>query len=186
MLDAFTSGVNPDGLKSREDIKIFICYLLSSVSEELSSETLVDFISSNGFANYFEITGALEELEEIGNVIVLENGKLKIGENGRVVAGTLSAKLPATVKERAMNAAVCLVSRLNNEKENSIEITPYKKGYNVTCDVLDGELSLMSITVYAPDEANAKRIGDNFLDNPQLIYKTLLAKLLKDDGILSE
>jgi len=183
MLDAFTSGVTPDGLKSREDIKIFICYLLSSVSQELPSEILVDFISSNGFANYFEITGALDELEKTGNVIVSEEGNLKIGENGKVVAGTLSAKLPRTVREKAMNASMKLISRLNNEKENSIEITPCDKGYNITCNVLDGKLSLMSITVYAPDEANAKRIGDNFLDSPQDIYKAVLSKLLKDDTI---
>ena len=57
--DVFTGGIEPGGLRSKDEIRILICYLLSSVSVPLSREDILSIMQENGFANYFEVTDSL-------------------------------------------------------------------------------------------------------------------------------
>ena len=186
MLDAFTSGVAPDGLKSKEDIKIFICYLLNSVPRQLSAELVTGVMLSGAIANYYEIKSATEELIE--NKIVFKNsdGTLSLSDNGKTIAKTLYSTLPSTVRTRAMNSAMLLISRLVNEEENKAEIVPCGSGYTVKCSVMDGELSLLNLDIYAPDKENASRIADSFLEAPQQLYKVMLAFLIGDEAVFGK
>ena len=45
-IDAFTGGVQPDGLKNKSDIKVLICFLLSNGSQPLSRKDLTDIFRS--------------------------------------------------------------------------------------------------------------------------------------------
>ena len=67
--DAFTGGVEPGGLRSKDEIRILLCYLLASVPAPLSRDDILTIMQENGFANYFEVTDSLSELEENGNVL---------------------------------------------------------------------------------------------------------------------
>ena len=78
--DAFTAGVEPGGLQSKDEIRILLCYLLTSVGVPLHKEAILQSVQANGLANYFEVTDALEALCENGNLTrgkgrrVLRNG----------------------------------------------------------------------------------------------------------------
>ncbi|MBQ6569881.1 MAG: DUF4364 family protein [Clostridia bacterium] len=186
MLDAFTSGVAPDGLKSKEDIKIFICYLLGSIPRSITFDLLSDIMLSCAVANYYEISSAVEELIDSGNIIKNADGTLGLTENGQQISKNLYSNLPVTVRKRAMNCAMILISRLQNEEENSVEITKLESGYNVRCNVMSGDMRLLGLDIYAPDNENAKRISDTFLDAPQQIYKLLLAFLIDDESVFGK
>ena len=67
--DAFTGGIEPGGLRTKNEIRILICYLLASVNAPLSKNDILSIIQDNGLANYFEVTDALSELTEHGNVV---------------------------------------------------------------------------------------------------------------------
>ena len=51
--DAFTAGVEPGGLRTRDEIRIQLCYLLTSVNAPLSREDNLQSVQGLGLANYF-------------------------------------------------------------------------------------------------------------------------------------
>ena len=59
--DAFSQGVKPGGLRSRNEIKILICYIICKIDSGITKEQLNEILSSEGLANYFEVNQALSE-----------------------------------------------------------------------------------------------------------------------------
>ena len=91
--DAFTGGVDPGGLWNQNDIRILLCYILSSVNAPLSGQDLSEILQRKALANYFEAGDALAALEQRGNVVRDEDGCYRVTEAGREIAETLDATL---------------------------------------------------------------------------------------------
>lgn len=172
--DAFTAGIELGGLRTRSDIKLLICYLLSSLKHPLTQEMIVESLQSEGLANYFEVCEAIADLNQLGNIQQVEGGYTST-QDGRRVASVLEASLPITVREKAYKAAIRLLTRIKIEQENKVEITKEPVGYSVDCHVLDGEREMMRVTIQVADQIQADYIKKQFLDNPALIYKGVLA-----------
>lgn len=174
--DAFTAGVEFGGLRSRNDIKLLVCYLLSSLNRPLSQELIVEALQSEGLANYFETCGAIAELKQQNNIEACDGG-FCVTQEGRRVASVLESGLPVTVREKAYKAAIHLLTRIRIEQENKVEITAMERGYQVDCRVLDGERQLMRVCVEVPDRIQADFVREQFLARPELIYRGVLALL---------
>ena len=110
--DAFTGGVEPGGLRTKNQIRILICYLLSSVDAPLSRQDIIGIMQDNGLANYFEVTDALAELLGNGNITADEEHPdlLSATRQARMIAKQLDAAVPLSVRERAVSAAVNLLA----------------------------------------------------------------------------
>lgn len=180
-LDAFTGGVTPDGLKSKNDIRILICYLLKGAGRPISREALANMCFEHGFANYFETSEAISDLIECGSIIKNESDEISIGEGGIIAADTLYSKLPITVRERAMSAALKLLARKKIERENEVSIQKRDNGYYVECRTMDGENTMMCIGLATSDEEQARTIRDRFLDVPSKVYTGLINMMLLDN-----
>lgn len=177
-LDALTAGVAPDGLKSKREIKILICFLLNSAPEPLTKEELLEVMLERQLANYFEICGCIEELIGLGSVVRLdEAGTLAVSEKGRDIGLDMQKSLPFTVREKGMAAAMKLITRKRSERENRVEIAPSEGGCQVTCSVMSGDLPLMSVSLYVPGESYAEKVRDKFHDVPQELYRMVLSYL---------
>ena len=100
--DAFTGGVEPGGLRTKNQIRILICYLLSSVDAPLSRQDIIGIMQDNGLANYFEVTDALAELLGNGNITADEEHPdlLSATRQARMIAKQLDAAVPLSVRER--------------------------------------------------------------------------------------
>ena len=149
--DAFDAGIELGGLRTREDIKLLICYLVKSV-DGLTKSILNETMQESGLANYFEVNGALSELVRYGNITVEykdDEELLFITENGREAAETLETNLPRTVREKAINSAIRLMTLARRQQENKITVEKTDKGYLVTFSLQDGEDELMKLTVFA-------------------------------------
>lgn len=174
--DAFTGGIEPGGLRSKDEIRILICYLLASVSAPLSREDILSIMQENGFANYFEVTDSLSELTENGNLACEGDESLYTATaQGQMIARQLDKALPSSVRKKAVAAALNLLARAKRERENRVEITPIPAGYTVTCHVSGGEVELMRFDLYAPDLNQAEMIKRNFHQSPELVYQVMLS-----------
>lgn len=175
--DAFTGGVEPGGLRSKDEIRILICYLLSSVSAPLAKDDILSIMQENGFANYFEVTDSLSELTANGNLLCSEDLSplYTAAPQGKMIAAQLDKALPLSVREKAVAAALNLLARAKRERENKVEIEKIPAGYQVTCHVSGGEVELMRFTLYAPDEKQAQMIKRNFHESPELVYQVMLS-----------
>lgn len=186
--DAFTGGIEPGGLRTKNEIRILICYLLTSVNTPLAKSDLISIAVENGLANYFEVADAIAEMTENGIVAASgENGELcSATEKGYMISKQLDSELPTTVRRKALGAAVNLLAKQKRERENRVEISPEGKGYRVTCHVSGGQTDLMNFSLSVPDLAQANVVRDNFQSYPETVYRMMLALVTGDLGIASD
>lgn len=60
--DTFDEGINPGGMRSKNEIKTLICYLYNSVKENIDKGIVIQAILKQGLANYFETSSAFDDL----------------------------------------------------------------------------------------------------------------------------
>ncbi len=183
MFDAFNAGIEPGGLRNKNDIRILICYMLSSVNAPLAAKDITDILVRYNIVNYFEANDALSALEEQKN-ISLKDGIYSIEPAGRTIAQTLDTSLPLSVRDKVLQATINLMARAKAERENRVDVNAAKNGFNVTCHISDRNNDLMKIELFVPDKKQAEIVKNNFHADPQGIYKLLLAGLTGDEELI--
>ena len=175
--DTFTAGVGPGGLRTKNDIRVLLCYLLASVGAPLPQEDILSILQEYDRANYLEIMDTLSDLQSKGLIQASQEfpGCVTTTQQGREVARQLDVTLPISIREKTVGAAMNLLARAKREQENRVEIKKNDKGYSVTCHVSDGEMDLLAFTLYAPDRYQANQIKKNFHRNPEIVYRAVLA-----------
>lgn len=181
--DAISAGVSKiGGLFNTADIRILICYILSSFDTPVPSKVLCDTLHNEGIANIFEVSDSIAFLIDSGHITELEdNDGLVITDNGRHVAETLNTNISIIVKERAYNAILKMMVKLRNARETSFKITKEDNRAFLTCSALDQGRPFMSIKLLLGDEDQALYIKEKFLENTSEIYTTLLDMLTRRD-----
>ena len=179
--DAFDAGIELGGLRSRDDIRLLICYLLKSVDAPMTREMLNDAMQEDGLANFFEVGQAIEELLKTGNItadILDEDEVITVTEKGREAAELLQTSLPRTVREKAVNSAIRLVTRAKVERENKIEVRKEDDGgYTITFTLFDRGTELMKLSIYVVDSLQLEQVKQNFINDPVKVYSTIITSL---------
>ncbi len=186
--DTFDEGINYGGIRSKNEIRTLICYLFKSIDKPLDKATIVEAIQKKGLANYFETSACFDDLISHNNLVSDENNKgaYILTENGIMVANQLENTLPAAVKEKAYTCAIELLEQKRIEKENVVTISKTDKGYIVNCRISGGDVDLVSLDIYAPDNKQARMIKKNFHKNPELLYKVIMGTITKNKDIIAE
>jgi hypothetical protein len=177
--DAFTAGIEPGGLRTKNEIRILICYLLNSVGVPLSKDGIIAIMQDNGLANYFEVADAVAEMSEKG-ILCRDSGHpdaFTLSDNGKIIAKQLDTALPPSVRNKAVGTALRLLAEAKRERENRVEFIRVDKGYHVICHISGGDMDLMKITLYVPDLNQANMVKKNFHRSPEIVYRMLLALL---------
>lgn len=174
--DAFSQGVEPGGLRSKTQIKLLINYVVANIKEPVSASIIIEALQLHGLANYFEVTQAIDDLIENGNLSETD-GMLYITPKGVVSIDELSEELPNSVKETALADTMKLILLEKRESENTVEIQKTESGYFVTFRIMHKDVTLMELTVYAADFEQAEQLKSNFLKDPAHVYSTVAAAL---------
>lgn len=181
MSNTFIEGVDPDGLKDISDIKYMICYIISSVDEPLTKAMINDILQDDySLANYFEVNQAISELLRVGTVKTQTvNGEEVLALNEEAFEPTMFLKnsLPRSIREKAINCAVKLLTRSRIERENEINVEKLEKGYNVTFTLYDMNTEFMKLTLYVTDECQVDIVKQNFLRDPSKFYSNIISSL---------
>lgn len=178
MQDTFSAGVRLGGLCTLTEIKSLIGYMLYTVDEPIPRQMVLDILTGNGTANYFDCCAALDELERAGNFTEDENG-LTLTDIGRQVAKELGERVRYGLRSEAVRAALRLLARRRRERENSVRIEPLSRGCAVTCITDEGDAPFFSLTLRVADTAQAELIRDRFLDDPVRLYQLVMDELTK-------
>ena len=178
--DAFTAGVEFGGLRTRQEIKLLICFLLESLEKPLSKAQINEIMQGQGLANYFEVNRALDELFTAGtvNIETLDDQEmLLLTQDVRAAAKILENELPKAVREKAINAAVRMQTKARRLRENKIEVEKLENGYHVTFTISDKADVLMRLTVYVADITQVETVKQGFLNDPVSLYSAIIASL---------
>lgn len=180
--DAVSAGVSEiGGLFSSAEVRILICYILSSINQPIPGRLLGDVLHYEGIANYFEVNDSIAALCDSGQIELHNETEdtYVITESGRNIAQTLKSSLPFSVKEHAFSAALKMVSRFRNSKETDIKISREGNKTFITCSAIDNGDPFMSVKLLVTDEEQAVFIKEKFLNNPSGIYSEIIDLLTK-------
>lgn len=179
--DAFDAGIELGGLRSRDDIRLLVCYLLKSIDAPMTRQMLNDAMQEDGLANFFEVGQAIEELLKTGNItadILDEEEVISVTEKGREAAELLQTSLPRTVREKAVNSAIRLTTRAKVERDNKIEVRKEDDGgYTITFSLFDRGTELMKLSIYVVDSLQLETVKQNFINDPVKVYSSIITSL---------
>ena len=184
--DALDAGIRPGGLRSKQDIKILVCYILDKTGLKLSRQSLEQALISSQLVNYFEVTDCISDLIAKGNMKI-EDECCVLTNSGSSIAAELEESLPPVVRDRAVGTALTLYEKEKRERENSVNITPCKNGFTVECKIHGGEDGdLLSLSLSVAGREQAKVIKEHFLESPDIVYSTTIALLTGNKDFVKE
>ena len=125
-----------------------------------------------------------QELLRLQHLIQSDERQIATTVTGGQIGESLSVRIPYTLREKSVKAALQLLKRRRIEKDNKVDIRRLDEGgYAVTCRVMDGELELLQVSLRVADEWQAAQIKEHFLEDPSLLYRSNLAVLTGDAGL---
>ncbi|MBQ7289108.1 MAG: DUF4364 family protein [Clostridia bacterium] len=179
--DALTANVAPGGLNNRTEIRVLLCCLLANAKHPVSARLLKEGLHFEGLVNYFEVAYAMEDLLKNGNIQLVEAEQelYAITDSGKMVADTLCGDLPITVLQKGTQLVARILTRMRNEKENKVEFESVGNGCMVHCSIMEGERTVMKVSLLVPDRICGNRIKESFLEDPESVYVDIMEKLTK-------
>ena len=166
-------------LKDKNDIKIFILYLMRNVGYPLEFENLNDIVIQDGVVGYFDFVECFGELLDTGNVreIKGENGDLyEITEQGKHVSDSLEGNLLGLIRDKSLKSALRLLSFKKRGSDIKCTSEPRDDGrYTLTSSIIEQHEEIMHIELIADNLIELEKMKYNFRDNPEICYKGILA-----------
>lgn len=176
-------------LTDKDDIKIFILYLMNGVGYPVEYDVLHDIAVQDGFVTSFDFIEAFEGLLENGNVEKEKDadGKetLRVTEKGRHIAAVLNGRLLLSVREKALKSALRLLSFQKRGAKISSEAIqlPYGK-YEFKCSISDVDGETLDLKIVFDNQKQLDKASYNFEARPEFIYKGILSLLVGEADYL--
>ncbi len=185
--NTFDKGVVFGGLRSMSEIRLLICYLLKSIDAPISKSLLIDTVQQTALANYFEFNQALSELLENNHIAceIVEGEEMYCAsESGKSLSESLQTDLTWTVRDKAVKAALRLMTDNRRKKENNVEITKTENGYKISLTIYasnnstDENNKLLSLSLYTGDYLQAESIKQGFIADPTRFCEAIMSNLI--------
>lgn len=191
-------------LKEKNDIKIFILYLLKNLNYPLDFNTISDIVVQDEFVSYFDFAECFAELldtetiemlrisEEIVEPSIGENGRpenkseyFKITEKGIVVVEQLQSNLLGIIKEKSLKSAMRLLSFKQRGADLKCTHALREDGkYDLHCEVIENFEPVLQINLVVENEDLLHKMIENFNEHPEVAYRGVLAVLSGDINYL--
>ena len=163
--------------------KALILYIMDKVSKPISNEALLKLTISIDNMNYFYFQQFLLDLLENKYIINYENGEeslYKLTTEGKKALGLVKDLIPGISKFRVDNTFKNTLNDIKNKKSITSEFIPYNENeYSVKCKIVENDLTLFELQVYAGSRDQAKTISDNWNKNAEELYPKILDILTK-------
>ena len=173
-------------LYAEDEIKLFILYLMYHIGRPLEYDDINDIVMQDGFVGGIDFADCFADLLERGNVSEInEEGKLlyQVSDQGMQVLESLQGDLMNYVKTRGLRSAMRLLDfrKRGAKVETSFE-SRLDGCYDLTCAIRDnGPLSL-ELKLVVENSAQLELMRYQFRENPEQIYKGILALLTGEIG----
>ena len=168
-------------LKDKNDIKIFILYLLRHIGYPLDFVSINDIVVQDGFVGYFDFVECFAELLETGNIEEMKNDgeeMYRITPQGIHVADTLDSRLINMIKEKSLKSALRLLSFKERGAKVKFDFhTLQNGGFSAECIITEKDEEILNVTLTLESSNQLERIRHNFYDKPEVVYRGILAVL---------
>ncbi len=172
-------------LRDKNDIKIFILYLLRHIGYPLDFVSINDIVVQDGYVGYFDFAECFAELLETGNIVELpadeaegQDELYEITPQGIHVADNLDSRLLSSIREKSLKSAIRLLSFRERGAKVRFEFQPMAGGrFTVNCIIQEKDEELMNVEMILESSNQLERIRHNFYDKPEVVYRGIMAVL---------
>ena len=168
-------------LKDKNDIKIFILYLLRHINYPLDFNSINDIVAQDGIVTYFDFADCFAELLDTGNIEEIKKGDEElyaITQQGIHVADNLESRLLNMLKEKSLKSALRMLSFRKRGSEIKFDSKPTDDGrYDCCCIIIEHRKEILNVHLILDSPEQVERIRLNFNDKPEIVYRGILAVL---------
>ena len=165
-----------------KDVKVLILYIMAMVEEAVSAQTIYELCYQDDSLSYFTVQEAIPQMIVTGHLEEPEPGLFVITEKGREAQPLTEDAIPFTVRERASVAVRRRSRKLQREKFLRSEIRKGENGDLFTYMAIDDPNgNLLEVSVQAPTLQQARRLEAAFLENPDVLYQSVMIALLEEE-----
>lgn len=166
-------------LTEKNDIKIFILYLLDNIHYPLDFDTINDIVIQDEFVGYFDFAECFAELLDAGHIKEERaNGidMYAITNTGSQVAVQLQSSLMAPIREKSLKSALRILSFQKSNAELKCSVEKREDGkYSFRCSIHENKVPTMELHLVVDSLERAERMKANFNERPEAVYKGILA-----------
>lgn len=174
-------------LTNKNDIKIFILYLLQNIQYPLDFPTINDIVAQNEYVNYFDFAECFAELLDMGHIVEEvtvdpktheEQTCYRISELGADIVSQLQSNLLRSIREQSLKSALRLLSFRKRGAKVTCKTTEQDDGkYSIECTITEMDREVLHIHLVDDSRSRVERMRENFEDRPDVIYKGVMALL---------
>ncbi|MBO4356354.1 MAG: DUF4364 family protein [Clostridia bacterium] len=171
-------------LFKRDDIKIFILYILNCLKNPATYEDINEIVISDDIVAGIDFADCFADLLEAGNISETKSDGVALYGltlQGRQVIDSLQNDISKTVRTQGMRTAL----RLQNFRERgSVISTSYSLRddgkYNLNCTIIDDRQLSLDLTLVVESPNQLELMMHNFDRSPESIYRGIVALLSGD------
>ena len=174
-------------LKSKQDVKVFILHLMDNVKRPLSFTEINEMAMQDDFVRALDFAECFSELLDTENIVCREVGgeqKYIISERGHQVVTTLKNTLSGFIRSQSLKSAMRYLSFSQRGAEMESFITNEGKKSKLTCRISEEGEELFSLSMSLDNEYQLELMRHTFEQDPERIYKALLAILTGETAYL--
>jgi len=168
-------------LGNKQNIKIFVLYLMQNVGYPMDFITINDVIMQTDYVAYLDFAETFAKLEE-GELIACV-GQNERGEptyavtgKGRTVVESFQGDILPSILEESLTCALRFLDFSRRGTKATCKIVPNPAGgFDVTCALTEQDITLLSISLWADTKARADLMEAQFRRSPENIYRASLA-----------
>lgn len=161
------------------DVKVLILFVMARVGYPVTTQQIYELCYQDDCLSYFDVCTAIPQMVASGHLKELPDDQYEITEKGRADGALTEDSVAYTVRCKAENA----VARFNRQVRRSsfvrTQVIPRDGGdFDVVMALDDEQGNLMTLTLSAPNQRQAVRLGKFFEKKAELIYNMTMAELL--------
>lgn len=177
-MSKFNEYLTPElKLDDTYEVKILVAYFLWQLAKPITRSQLDEIVTADGRVNYFLYSEAVEQMLAGGMILTtqFEDGEYYVlSENAKKGANDFKRLVPKSFRDRILASGLRYFAKLKNDNDVKVTIEKNPRGYTVGCLCTEGELVLMDMKLFAPDEEQAQMLRDQIYLNPTEFYAKVI------------
>ncbi len=170
-------------LGSKQNVKVFVLYLMQNVGYPMDFVTINDIVMQTDYVAYLDFAESFAALEDVD--LVRREGENAAGEptyvvtdKGRIVVESMQDTILTSILDESLACALRYLdfTRRGVKTTCRSEKSP-TGGYDFHCAITEKGKTLLSITLHADSASQASRMESQFRAAPENIFRGTLALL---------
>ena len=162
-------------IREKIQMKFLILYIMAQMRDPISSDTMWGLAMCDDGFTYFDFAPCLPEMVETGH-LTCKDGLYAITAVGLEANAACTSSLSVLVRRKVDKNIEEYNREIYRRSMIKTSVTPRGNGFfTLRLSFKDEKNDLMLLELTVPDEMRARRIAQDFYEEPQVLYSKLIS-----------